>query len=74
MNKRHDNPCRDCPNKGCGRQALCAEYMAFFNGNRERNAQQMKEKDVTAYITNSVNDVKRRKSPNPSWKRYRPKH
>lgn len=69
-----DNPCKSCPNKGCGKQGQCAEYMAFFNRNRERNEKRRREKDVTAYITNSVNEVKRRKTPNPSWKRYRPKH
>lgn len=74
MSKINENPCRDCPNQGCGRQAHCAEYMAFFNRNRERYEKNKMEKGVAAYITESVREVKKRGGPRKSWKRYRPKH
>lgn len=68
---RHDNPCMKCPERGCGRQAECEQYLAFYQRNRERNAENLEQAKLYDYVTRAVSET--RNSRHSSTGRYRPK-
>lgn len=65
------NPCIKCAIKGCGRQAQCEDYLAFFNFNREREKLRYLELEAISYQYDSVERVKR--NGGQVLNKYRPK-
>ena len=71
MRPNDENPCAPCPDKGCGRQAQCPDYMAYYNRNRERDKKQLEQAMLNNYTTQAIYEAK--KGNRSSINKYRPK-
>lgn len=68
---KHDNPCWDCPETGCGRHATCESYLAYYNRNRERYEQNRDRARIDDYTVKAI--AKQKAGTHSTASRYRPK-
>ena len=70
------NPCTKCTekpeNRGCGRQAKCEKYLAYFQRNRERGDEKVRKRLLNEYTSDSVYQAKNGGAHNLG-KKYRPR-
>ena len=55
--KPEKNPCKDCPDRGCGRQGQCEKYMRFFKANREMGTERNTQAEVDNYTRDAVRRI-----------------
>ena len=66
------NPCTSCSDRGCGRQAKCEKYLAYFERNRREGENRLKRRMLNEYTTDSVYQAKTGGAHNLG-KKYRPR-
>lgn len=68
---KHDNPCFDCPESGCGRHAECEQYLEYYNRCKDRNKQKLENSQLNDYTRNAI--LRHKSGLHSTASRYRPK-
>ena len=72
MKLSNGNPCKECPNKGCGRHSECETYLAYFQKNRQIGEKKINTIILSEYTVESILKAKHG-GAHRLGKKYRPR-